>query len=380
MGFDIKKILKNPHLRESIYYSPYYISNFILEGIKHPILTARESYDSWIPGKDRQPSHGIRYENHCHSEYSYDCKIPLGDIIHYLMDKNVRIWSLTDHNNSHAFDAISNGEFDFDEANADHDNVDVEVNPDGRSLIIRSKDKQLVLLRSIEIYTKDGEIGIHGYQGNWFDQVGKDHNNRPTLEDAIMSGIDGGGTIHINHPRFWDGVGYKDRKNIDKAINIAVNYMGTEKCLAIEKNSAEGLLQVHSTVVAQVYAKEYKLPLVAASDAHKMNMYGRNGLIFNEKKFGDILSQKNGNYADAVKQMVGNNQFDIQFNYMPLLYMLKFLLPKESDRFDQEELMDRKGFRRKNRKLPKIKIRKNKVIKSLGKKMAPQRNLNPYMD
>ena len=168
-------------------------------------------------------------------------------------------------------------------------------------MVIHSENQQLILLRSMEYWTDKGEIGIHGY-------AGKLQKKRIPLTEAIEKAIDMGGYVVINHPYFWEGIGFHGRKYIEKAIK--------KGAVAIEKNGTEIPPQIHSAIRAELDAKHFEVPLVASGDAHHLNQYGLSGLTFSKDDYETALAQNRKNHADVIKQLVSSGAFETYFNYL----------------------------------------------------------------
>lgn len=299
----IKTLLTHPNLK-------YVTTSFLNESVKHPYMISRETmkfFSHWLAGKTEEPKAGLRFEQHCHSHFSDGAE--LADIVNLLLDNNTKLWSLTDHNNCNAFDALSTGKYDLNKETNTKRKFEVQTNPDKRSLVINCGDKQLVLLRSVEYYADKGEINIHGYAG----QVPK---KGIAFEDAIKIGVDNGAWVSINHPYFWQGIGYSGRSNIERAVKAGAK--------AIEKNSTEVPPQIFGVVKAEIDAREFDLALLASGDAHKLHMYGMSGLTFDEQLYVQQLKINQENQADAIKFLVENKQFSTHLNYLTPKQFLDF--------------------------------------------------------
>lgn len=296
----IKGILTNKHLS-------YVLNNFAKEGLEHPYLVSKEFIKfsgRQLLGITEKPKAGLMFENHSHSHLSDGDD--LDDIVNLLFEKGISIWSLTDHSNSEAFDHLRKGNYKL---NHGGNKYELQVNNDGRSMIIHSDGRQLVLLRSIEYWTDKGEIGIHGYRGKL------PHEKIP-LDEAIDRALDMGGYVVINHPYFWEGIGAHGRKIIEEAVD--------KGAAAIEKNGTETLIQIHSPARAELDAKDFNVPLITSGDAHKLYMYGLSGITFDEKSYETALRQNGMNHADAVKDLVSSGKFKTYLNYLKLKECLKF--------------------------------------------------------
>jgi len=299
----VKEIMTNPNFR-------YSVSNFFKESAKHPYLMSTETakfFSHWVFCIREEPKQGFRFEQHSHSHFSDGAN--LADIVDLLLDKRIALWSLTDHQNSKAFDSIANGKYDLNKENKTGKKFEVEVQSDKRALIIYSGNAQIVLLRSVEYCTDKGEINIHGYSGQIPKKIIR-------FEDAIKLGIDAGGWIAINHPYLWQGLAYLGRQNIELAAKIGA--------IAIEKNGTEIPPQIFCPVKASLDAKEFGLALLASGDAHKLHMYGMSGLTFNNEDYLAALKQCNGNHADSIKQLVASKNFETYLNYLTPKQFLDF--------------------------------------------------------
>ncbi|MBI2129246.1 hypothetical protein HYU07_03315 [Candidatus Woesearchaeota archaeon] len=296
----VKGILTNKHLS-------YVLKNFAKEGVDHPYSLSREFVVKFLGrqmfGITQKPKAGLRFENHSHSRFSDGDD--LNAIVQLLFEKEISIWSLTDHENSEAFDQLKEGRYKLNIKNK----CELEVNNDGRSMVIHSQDRQLVLLRSIEYWTDKGEIGIHCYKGRL------PYKNIP-LDETIDRAFDMGGYVVINHPYFWEGIGANGRKNIEEAVD--------KGAAAIEKNGTETLVQIYSPVRAELDAGEFNVPLITSGDAHRLYMYGLSGITFDEKAYENALKQNGMNHADAVKNLVSSGNFETYLNYLKLKEFLGF--------------------------------------------------------
>lgn len=296
----INKIIRHPNFTHAI-------SGFFKESAKHPYLMSKE-IAHWLFGV-QEPKEVLRFEQHCHSHFSDGAN--LADIINLLFDKGITLWSLTDHHNSNAFDSIANGTYNLNKESKKERNFEVEIQPDKRALTIYSGDKSLVLLRSVEYYTNKGEINIHGYSGKILKP------NQP-LEDAIKFGINCGGWVAINHVGFYQGIGFNGLKAVEKAVKAGA--------IAIEKNGTEILIQIFSSIQAEMYAKKFGLALLASGDAHKLHMYGMSGLTFDDKNYLAVLKQCNASHADTIKTLVEQHKFKTYLNYISLNQFKDFFM------------------------------------------------------
>jgi len=296
-------------------YLGYVSGNFARESIRHPYLMGKELYrflSHWLLGTTERPKEGLRFENHSHSHYSDGDE--LGYIVDYLFDEGIYIWSLTDHDTSDGFDDLASGRYDLNENTESERKYDIDVNLDGRSMVIRSGSQELVLLRSIEKMTDKGEIGIHGYSG---DLPYKEMSVDETIKRAIMPGA----FVVINHPDFWSGIGYHGEDVIREAIKVAREYNGV---IAIEKNGTEIPPQSYSPMRADLLARKLNIPLVCSGDAHGLYMYGKSGIVFDEEEYREVLKENDGNHADAVKELIRRREFDTYFNYLTPEEFLNF--------------------------------------------------------
>jgi hypothetical protein len=220
--------------------------------------------------------------------------------VEYLFHKKISLLSLTDHDNSVAFDAIANGSYRLRPC------YDIEVSADKRYLVVHGNNHALVMLRSVEKHTKDGEIGIHGYFGRLPEK-------REPVKDTIHRVRDLGAYVVINHPFFWEGIGYKGK--IEEAINAGA--------VAFEKNAMEILFQIFDPVRSERLAREYNVSLVAAGDAHMLELYCRAGLTFDDAVYEQELIKNSRNHADAIKKLVTAGKFSTYFNYAPFRKLVK---------------------------------------------------------
>lgn len=295
-------IIKKVKTIASNKYLGYVIGSFAKTSLRHPDLMTKEStkfLSRWLLGRTEQPKEGLRFEQHCHSHFSDGDD--LSDVVDLLFEKGISVWSLTDHSNSDAFDSLRDGSYNLKKQSKARRNYDLEFSDDGRSIVIHYGDQQVVLLKSIELWTDKGEIGIHGYAG----QLPKE---RIPLGDAIERAKDMGGYVVVNHPYFWEGIGFHGRDCVEFAIRRGA--------VAIEKNGTEIPPQIHSAIKAELDAKHFEVPLVISGDAHHLYMYGLSGLTLQDKDYQTALVQNGQNYADAVKQLVTAGDFGTYFNYL----------------------------------------------------------------
>lgn len=299
----IKSVVGNPNFT-------YAVKGYFEEAVKHPCLVSRETskfFSHWLLGRKEKPKNGLRFEQHCHSHFSDGAN--LASIVNLLFDEGINLWSLTDHNNSSAFDALRTGKYDLNKESKIKRTFEVEANADGRSLVIHADLRQVVLLRSVECYTDKGEINIHGY-------AGKVPKQGTPFEDAIKQGIAGGGWIAINHPYFWQGLGYCGRQFVERAVSAGAK--------AIEKNGTEIPPQIFCPVKAGLDAREFGLALLASGDAHKLHMYGMSGLTFEDNLYTGLLQTMRDNNADVIKYLVEEKLFETYLNYLTPKQFLDF--------------------------------------------------------
>ena len=299
----IKTILSNKYLS-------YVLGSYAKTSLSNPLFMAEEStrfLSRWLFRITELPQKGLRFEHHCHSHFSDGDE--LSDIVDLLLEKRISVWSLTDHGNSNAFNCLRNGSYNLNRQSKARKNYELEFSDDGRSMVIHSGDQQVVLLKSIELWTDKGEIGIHGYSGE-FPQ------RRIPLGDAIERAKDWGGYVVINHPYFWEGIGFNGRSCIEFAVK--------KGAVAIEKNGTEIPPQIHSAIKAGLDARYFGIPLVTSGDAHHLYMYGLSGLTFSEQNYHAALSQNRQNHADVIKQLVSVGSFETYFNYLTPKEFLDF--------------------------------------------------------
>ncbi len=314
------------------------------------------------------PKEGMKYEGHSHtSNFSPDAKCELSDVVNNLFEKNIDVWALTDHNNSFAFGQIASGEYNLNKNNFGQ-KYEINPNSDGRSLVIKreSDEKELIMLRAIEYWTDMGEIGIYGYNTKLpYEEISVYGNKekRIPLKEAIDIGIDGGGYIVINHPYDNDGIGWTDngsaldetieslsngktkklkinrkilkkpfravkswkkknseinkytRKFLEEAIDAAEEIGSQKRFIAIEKNLAQLAPKLYCPVKAAGLAKKLDLPFVATGDSHTLAMYGRSGVVFNEKNYDLTLALCEENHANTIKLLISKGEFKNYSNY-----------------------------------------------------------------
>ena len=93
---EIREIVNNEHLG-------YVVKNYLTMSISHPQLIAKETQkfmSRWVLGKTEEAGNSLRFEQHSHSHFSDGAE--LKDIVDILFEKNIDIWSLTDHDNTKA--------------------------------------------------------------------------------------------------------------------------------------------------------------------------------------------------------------------------------------------------------------------------------------
>jgi len=299
----VSGIVRNEHLG-------YVLGSFATRSLINPLLMSRESsrfLRHWLSGRRELPKPGLRFEHHCHSHFSDGAR--LADIVDFLLDDGVSVWSLTDHDNSNAFDSLRDGSYNLNDETANMRRYDLDFSYDGRFMEIHSGGKRVVLLRSIELWTDKGEIGIHGYSGKF-------PAKRLPLGEAIDRAKDMGGYVVINHPYFWEGIGYHGRDCVEFAVSRGA--------VAIEKNATEIPPQVYSAVQAELDAKDFGVSLVTSGDAHQLEMYGNSGLTFRENDYETALRLNGGNHADVVRSLVTEGTFETYFNYVTPRQFLSF--------------------------------------------------------
>jgi len=289
-------ILRHPDLRTVL-------KEYCGEWLAHPRGMAREhvKYSSrWLLGIEDTPENSVLFENHCHSHFSDGPE--LSNVVDTLFEKGISIWSLTDHNNSKAFDALASGAYVLGEE------YEIEFGQDKRHLVIHSEDHHLAMLRSMELMTDKGEIGVHGYEGNF-------PAGRIPLKEAIERAIDMGGYAVINHPHYVNlSIGSHDA--IEEAVDAGA--------LAFEKNGVEIPPLIYSAVRAGLDAEHYDLPLVAGGDAHTVEMYGKSGIAFNEDAYLMMLIAHNGRQSDTIRELISADSFENYLNYLTPLEFLRF--------------------------------------------------------
>ncbi len=298
---------------------PSLLLDLTTESVLHPLAMLRE-YQRFLAnccGVREKPAPGLVFEQHAHSHFSNWIEnfkvVELSDVVNHLLGKGVSILSLTDHGNSNAFDQLRAGKYKLNRS--EREEYELEFSPDGRSMIIHSSGKQLVLLRSIEYWTDKGEIGIHGYSGRFPDPAG----SKMPLTDAIKKGIDGGGYVVIHHPYFFMGIGHHGgKKTIEMAVRAGV--------IAIEKNGMEIPPQIYSPIRAERHAQEFDLALVASSDAHILQTYARSGQTFNPEDYQQAYESSGENHADVVHKLIREKRFKTHFSYCtPREVLVNFL-------------------------------------------------------
>ncbi|PIN69522.1 hypothetical protein COV93_05140 [Candidatus Woesearchaeota archaeon CG11_big_fil_rev_8_21_14_0_20_43_8] len=271
---------------------PHYVANrFLKTALKHPFEMTKETVCSLINWTShyRRPSEGIHFQIHGHSDFSDGPA--LSDIIDKMFGMGITLCSITDHDNSDAFDRIADGSYDL--------RYDIEANSDRRSLIIKNGDRRLYFLRSIEKNTKDGEIGIHGYNGHITD-------DETDLETVMTIGKETGGFIVMNHPGlFAKGAIYHG--SVGKMVALGAD--------AVEMNGYATFPLNYCVVSAKYISKRHDLPLVAGDDAHILETYGRCLYTVRESAFHFAMGCCGGNAADAFGMILRSGAGRTTFNY-----------------------------------------------------------------
>ncbi len=275
--------------------------------IKHPGEMSDELrlfFSGWF-GQTIPPK-GTRFEQHSHTHFSnpYESAdlVELADVVDLLFANKTHLWSLTDHQNSNGFDSLRDGSYRL--------SPEYELEFHKRYMIIHKEEQELVLLRSIELQTHEGEMGIHGYEGSFPEE-------QIPMAEAINRAKDNGGYVIVNHPFFWRGIGFKSRKNIEEAVALGV--------CAIEKNGFAAPPFIYGPVLSEIVAEELNVPLVASGDAHLMCMYGLSGVVFQDQTYLQALAQNSHNHADAIKDLIKTGEFSNYFSYVRPADILKFL-------------------------------------------------------
>lgn len=256
----------------------------------------------WLLGKEEKPQEGLRFEHHSHSHFSDGAE--LADIVDLLFEKGIGLWSLTDHDNSNAFDALVSGKYRLG------GEYELDFGNDPRHIVIHCGDQHLVMLRSTELMTQQGEIGVHGYEGTFPGEPLE-------LTEAIHRATDMGGYVVINHPYF---------------VNLSLGFHGPELigqaalagAIAIEKNGLEIPPLIYSPVRAERDAERYGLALVTSGDAHSLETYGKSGIVFNEDAYLAMLIAANGRHADAIRELISAEAFECCLNYLTPLEFIQF--------------------------------------------------------
>lgn len=294
----LRKLLRHPGLGTVL-------AEYAKTWFTHPKAMYKEHstyFSRWLLGKEEMPEEGLRFEHHCHSHFSDGAE--LVDIVDYLFEEDIMLWSLTDHDNSDAFDALVSGKYRL------RDEYELELGNDPRHLVIHRGDQHLVMLRSIELWTKQGEIGVHGYEGTFPDEPLE-------LTEAIHRATDMGGYVVINHPYFVNlSIGFHGPELIEEAAEAGA--------IAIEKNGLEIPPLIYSPVRAELDAERYGLSAVTSGDAHNLGTYGRSGITFNEDAYLAMLIAANGRHADAIRELITMGAFECYLNYLTPLEFLGF--------------------------------------------------------
>ncbi len=294
----IKRILAKKYTKEAV-------KSFTKDYLKHPLQMSQEVFKfiSNSLGFKQKPKEGLICVLHGHTNFSDGPE--LRDIVNILFKKKVSIWSPTDHDNSDAFDGLMSGEYDLGQE------YRVVPHQDGRSLSITSKDHEMVVLRSIEKLTTEGEVGIHGYSGT----IPKEE---ITLDNVLEEGKEG--FTVINHPFYIEGVAYHSQEALDKVVRSGA--------IAVEKNATEIPPIIYGPMRARILAEELNLPLVPGEDAHTLDAYGNSGMVFRPSAYNFMLKQK-GNHSDTVREMIRSGEFDTFFNYITFKQLFDYCIFNE---------------------------------------------------
>lgn len=278
----------------------YVLANFFQELKNNPSLMRSEIHRFIMncTGYREKPKWEIAFENHCHSSFSDG--LELVDLVNTLFERKIRICSITDHGNSFAFDSLKSGRYNLNKKYKERC-YELDINRDGRSMIINSGGERVIILRSIEYMTNKGEIGVHGYQGNF-------PREKLPLSESIKRATDMGGFVVINHPYFWEGIGFHGERTIEEAVMNGAS--------AIEKNGTEIPPQIYSPVRVMLASEKFQRPIITSGDAHKKYMYGLSGISFKKEEYYKTLAEKLGNDADAVKKLVAAGRFQTYLNYL----------------------------------------------------------------
>lgn len=281
------------------------MAHFARTALRHPIVMSQENlrlFSQFVLGKKEKPGEGIRFEQHSHSHYSDGPE--LSDIIDFLFNEGISIWSLTDHGNSNAFDDLKNGKYRLSRR------YELETCPDGRYLSINADGRQIVLLKSMEKLTDVGEIGLHGYSGAI-------PNGKISLIEAIRTCIGQGGYVIINHPFILSGIGVHGVRFIEDAVKAGA--------IAIEKNGLNIGPFIYDPVMVEVIAKKLEIPIVPSEDSHRLETYGISGVVFDKESYRRELKAHGGNHADTIQSRFRNRNFSTYFNYANPLIVISMV-------------------------------------------------------
>lgn len=294
----LRRLLQYPGLDTALAeYAKTWFSNPVEMAREH-----RKYLSRWLLGKEELPRDGLRFEHHCHSHFSDG--VELADIVDFLFEEDIMLWSLTDHDNSSAFDALVSGEYRL---GAEYE---LDFGNDSRHLVIHRGDRHLAMLRSVELWTKQGHLGIHGYEGTFPDEPLE-------LTEAIHRAIDMGGYVVLNHPHLVNlSLGFHDSELIGQAAEAGA--------IAIEKNGLEIPPLIYCPVRAECDAERNGLEVVTSGDAHTLDTYGKSGLVFNEDAYLLMLIAANGRHADAVRECISSGAYDCYLNYLTPLEFFRF--------------------------------------------------------
>jgi predicted metal-dependent phosphoesterase TrpH len=282
---------------------------------QHPIATVRETARTFKPslGIIEEPEPGLIWDSHCHTTFS-DGSLTLPQLVDLLFDLKVSFVSLTDHNNTDGFDNLARGNINLNRNSTR--SYDLEVHRDRRSITIYDESHHLTLIRAIEYLTTEGEIGIHGLEGD-LPKVNEDETNLIPVEEAIKRASDMGGWSVIHHVGFYKGLGWNGRQAVDEAIKAGA--------IALEINGKEIFIQVYSPIWTRQIARETGLPLISSNDSHMAHDFGRNGVVFDQDRTAQVLEQNDKCPVDTLRDLVERKEFSTFTNYSrPLMFLRDF--------------------------------------------------------
>lgn len=278
--------------------------------INHPVRMAKELGYVYQKPED-PPTQSKRWCSHSHTRDSFDGSRTGSELIPRLMDLGIDIWSPTDHGNTHFFDRLHDEKEELQEGYV----ISKDDNHD-RYVTITNREIYLTILRACEILTDEGEIGAHGYIGD-FEDIRKTGGKLP-LTEAIQRVKDQGGYSIGHHLVFWEGMCWNRKEDILKeAIEAGL--------LGWDLNAVEGLPQIQSGMFSRLMGEKFDRPVIASPDAHHGWMYDKEtGVYFHEQIFCEEFYRQNHDMIRTMESMLLNGKYTNVLAYLNLREIQKF--------------------------------------------------------